>query len=1185
MNQDQVRNIYDLIQKGQFQLAVKQCTSLLSRIQAKLKDGTTNHLVQEIILQLISLRGLSYSRMGNNILAESDIGKVMKIKPLSEEIIAITWHYYIVNGSFQSCNLRELANYLQEASSMNILSEQFEVDILSLLHYLKEFNTMKTLCNKLLKKNKNSYFLALNILTSLSIYQNQQNNNKEDMLLKVLVNKYLSENNPKKEPNLHRRRTISMIYLIKLFILRQCNETKNYLDCIDEISTSERLALLYPCIDKTKIQMLKNLMTLQSFELCPPNYFPESGNFISHCKKTLISLIKNFNNYSPNLDWDHLRLFKVFIVKIFQEILKLDEDSSFSNSDSLIMNNANSSLNLQNSQSTQITNSSSFQTQSTVTSLYGSLSSNAYPPENDPHTNLFEKILAIININSSDDDDYYYQGKNRMSSFLLTELKGRVLLLELYTELLYYLKINMNNCTYSSYYYVALYENLLNQVNFEIIRLIDSNNINVAANLKVTLYYYFNSNFNYNDEENIIQIILEDLKLLLTEDMLELLEKRSLDLDFFTSRMQILTMFNQMYPKLSLDHDKDQDQNVQVSLDLSHVLSILKNSLDKRVFDNYFTKEDKHSLKLRSYARFLTSISLYCLSVSRNNAQNSQVNPTGLGIFILSFLNNHVTDQISDYFVSNLLSEILPILGSFSISHYIRSNILNIKRSQIATLNVYGNYLEMLSCPFIYCMNNYSTKNSEMSIDSLYTLKSNKSMKTCTELPSSSSFDFSNNIKILFNSYLEIFNELRETCIESLREDSFALENLFEANKISQELSSNFTLEMLFCLDFFNNIFSILLNSLSTRRSDNYLNVILSLFEHYRPTIQNFTNANVDTIMDNLSFRSVVRHDLSPIINNYTPIYGFEYCFNKVSKDLMPRNLFSCSDTLDIIDLENFTSSPKFDMEILKLVNCSPKLRYILIQRLKIWLAPLMLICDLTFAHGSKLDENQPDAMVNSLKESVASSKYSQLIPKFDMELFTDINLQLMSFLFNIVNSNSSSQKPGSSEYVDPLVDFINTRVSDFSTNFIIAKINDAIQAYEENILTYSMLQDLIERINFFVFGPTFIITLIQSWLICNCSKKQVSSIYKTLSKSHTRVLQQVYDLFKKFTDNFNGTVEIMDFRKLCEMFNLTDFNHLKNSNRFNLNTHDLVNSQLATINNILNCLNLVISSLDNSFK
>lgn len=1204
MNQDQIRNIYDLIQKGQFQLAVKQCTSLLSRIKTKFKDGVNNHLVQEMILQLISLRGLSYSRMGNDILAEGDIGKVMKIKPLNEDIIIIVWHYYIVNGSFQSYHLKELANYLQEASSMNILSEQFEIDILSLLYYLKEFNTMKILCNKLLKKHKNPYFLALSILTSLSIYQSQPNNySKEDLLLKMLVNKYLSKNCLKNEPNLHSRRVTSMIYLIKLYILRQCNEAKNYFDCIEELSTPERRVLLYPCIDDTKIQMLKNLMILQSFELSSLNHSSESDLLISHCKNILVSLIKNFNSHSPSLDWDHLRIFKVFIVKIFKEILKQNKscnsddtgDSSImSLSDNLIMS-VNSSLNLQSSQSTQITNSSSFQTQSTITSLCGNLSGTAYLPENDPHVNLFEKILAIININNlenfgqqeedEDGDDCYYQGKNRLSLFLLTELKGRLVLLELYVELLHCIKVASSN-TASSSNYGALYENLLRQANSEIIRLIDSNNINIAVDLKVSLYYYFSSNLNYN-EDNIVQIILADLKLLLTEDILDVCERRNLSLDFFTSRMQILTMFNQMFPKLSLECGHD-IRNAQTSLNVSQILSILKNCLNKRV-TGYFAKENnnKRPLKLDSYARLLTSISLYCLSISRKDTESGQINPTGLGIFVLAFLNNHIADYNADYFVSSLLSEILPVIGSFSISHHFRNNILKIKRSQISTLNVYGNYLEMLSSPFIHCMNNYSAKSSEMSIDSLYSLKSNYNQtKASAELPSS--LDSSENTKLLFNSYLDIHNELRETSIESLREDSFSLENLFEACKISQEISSNLTLEMLFCLDLSNHVFSLLLNSLSTRRSDNYLNAVLSLFDHYKPSIQTLRNANVDILMDNLSSKPVIRHDLSPIINNFTPIYGVEYCFSKVSRDLIPSNLFSYSDNLSVADLESITSTSEFDMEILKFVNGVPKLRYILIQRLRMWLAPLLLMSDLTpLAHG-KLDENlSPETAINSFKEQIVASKYAQLIPNFDIELFTSINLQLMSLLFKIVNSSPSPQKPGYSvEDVERLVDFINTRVSDFSTNCIVRKINDVSQAFKENQPTcYSTLQELIEKINLFMFGPIFIITLIQSWLICNCSKKQVCSIYKALNKSHTRLLQEIYDSFKKLADNFNGTAEVVDYQRLCNIFDSTEFNNLKNNNHFNLNSHNLVSSQLANINNVSSCLNLIINSLENSFK
>ncbi|KAJ1613858.1 hypothetical protein OIY81_839 [Cryptosporidium canis] len=1180
MNQDHIRNIYDLIHKGQYQTAVKQCTNFIDRLKAKFKDGGNNALVQDVLLQLTSLRGFSYSRLGNFILAEDDLSNVMKVQPLNEEIIVIAWHYYVINGSFLSgdLKLKELADYLQNASSKSIISEQLEIDNLSLLYYLKDFNTMKTLCNKYLKRSKNPYFLALSILISFSIYQNQllnsqyrdnNSNVKEDMLLVILANKFLNENIPTNDLNMYDRRVISMIYLIKLFVFRHNNEFKNYLDCINEISTLEKY--LYPCINNSMIQQLKNWMILQNLEFSIHDSNKEM-NYLAKYKIALIDLIKNFTDYS-NMDWDNLRIIKVLLIRIVEEILilKAELNDNNNNNNNLINLNdnlsSNTSPNLYNSQSTQITNSSSFQTQSTITSIYGNL----HPLESDSYFNLLDNILNIINIYNEDeeeDDDYdedYYRGKNKLTLFFLTELKGRILLLELYTEILHCMK--KKNIEYLNNGFS--YENLLHQTNMEILRLIDSNNINIIVDLRVALHYYFISNLNYNDD-HIIVTILKDLTLLLNENILEIHERKNIDLDFFTSRIEILTMFHQIYPRLNININDNQSYiDELILLDLKKIILILKNNLNENIA-SYFLKTN--SLR-SSYTRFFISISLYCLSISREDMKSIETNSTGISIFILTFLNNYIIDNNTDYFVSNLLSEILPMFGLYSISHNIRYNILNIKRSQITTLNVYGNYQEMISCPFVDYMNN-NLNNSDINYDSLYTIRST---------PIKDHPTFRSNIKMLFNSYFDIYNELRETCIESLREGTFSLDNLFEASKIHQEISSNFNLETLMCHDFLNNIFSIALSSLSIKRSDT-LNIIIHLFDKYKHIIKNLMDVNMDNTIDNLSSKSTIKHDLSPIISYYTPIYDIEYSFSKVSKDLFPKNLFNLTETLDILEFENITSIPKFNMEILRLVNGVPKLKYKLTQRLRISFAPLILISDLIAFEG-KMNTDLFNSMIDNLKDSIISSKYSKLFTEFDMELFNNINLKLMKFIFDLINSNSnsSSQKINNDD-IGPLIEFINSKISDFSKNWIIKKIEEVVELHNINQLNHHILEDLLERLNFFILGPIFIICLAQSWLISNCSKKQMSSIYKILNKSHIKILEDLRDQFVILSENFKGTIEIKECIALCDQFNLSNFQHLKN-NHFNLNANELVNSQLITINNISNNLNFIINSLENSLK
>ena len=191
----QIKLLYDLVQKLHYSSAIKHANYLLDRIRNK--NRTQDF---ENVLIILGLRGVSHLKAGNYVRAEADMDGIMSTRPLSEDVLIILWHYYVANtnifNTVCSEKLKCMAEHFQSLSSAEMLSEQFEVDLLSLYYYLGDYKTMKVLCNRYYKKYKNPYYLAINVFTSYSIFQSQtdevDNPIREEDLLTLLVDKYLS---------------------------------------------------------------------------------------------------------------------------------------------------------------------------------------------------------------------------------------------------------------------------------------------------------------------------------------------------------------------------------------------------------------------------------------------------------------------------------------------------------------------------------------------------------------------------------------------------------------------------------------------------------------------------------------------------------------------------------------------------------------------------------------------------------------------------------------------------------------------------------------------------------------------------------------------------------------------------------------------------------------------------------
>ncbi|KAF7457164.1 hypothetical protein HWI79_2119 [Cryptosporidium felis] len=1166
---EQIRNIYELIQKGQFQASIKQSTNILDKLKIKSKDGLHSETFQLLILQLISLRSLSYLKLGYILQAENEMSKILQIKPLDEDIVIIVWHYYVMHGNFL-CGfdkLKQVANYLEDVICTNLLSEQFEIDILSLYYYLKEYKTMKSLCNKYLKKNKRPYLLALNIFASFSIFQDQMlslnpdNNesisiseNKEDKLLLLLADKYLDENgNLEDNLKLYGRRVLFMVYLIKLFVLRVKCDVENYFICLDELGSFENKSRLYPCVGDEKLVTLKNLMILQNLE---KNLSNNNLNNLSLYKRSFFELIKNLD-INIDLDWDSIRLIKMIIVNVFQITMETNKELTTLSDNNIFASN-NTSLINQSSQSSQITNCSSFLTQSTISSLYGNLL-NYESTDNDSYLSLLERIFALLNTFEYEDDIDYYENKNKLLSFFVGKMKGRIILLELFIDIL---KLIENS------YFDHLdnfYDNLLLNVNNEILGLMNSNNVNIIIDLRVALCGYFKLNLSLN---NVVKVVFDDLLLLLEDNFLALKNDKGIDLDYFTLRIQLLTIFNQIKATLKEDSHLLAEDLV---LTPTQIISILKMNIKDEVIKHFLVNGSCKS----SFLRFMVSISVYCLSIpmiytdnSFGSDSNANFNPTSICLSILSFMNDR-SDEFglkNDYSVNYLLSELLPIIGTFSISHYIRNNILQIKRSQITTLNVYGNYLEMLSCPFIG-NNNSNCKNLD-NPDILFFVSNNPQKEM--------------NFNCLFNSHFNIFGELRETCIESLRESSFSLINLLETIKLSDEMFKDNAMEIFFSIIFLNNIHSVLLYAISIKKND-FFESFFSLFNNFEPTIVNFLNKNDDRIVENYHQNSI-KHDLSPVITYSCPIYETKYSFDKVSSELLPTNYFTYCDNLNIDELEAIVSNQKLNSELLRFVNGTPKLKYNLSIRLKMWLLPIVLVSDIVLSKN-ELSIEELKLKNKFFADLHSSSKYSYLLSNFDLELLNNILIPLVNFLIKIVNYQVElGQERLRKDEISKLIEFIDSTIFSFINTNIVSQIDELVKVNTEDKLLYSQIKTLLENISSFIFGPSLILAIIQFWISSQFSKKQIGSIHKALTNSHINCIQKVSSHFEHLINSFNGTTEIRELRKLSELLNANICSSL-NGNSSSLSIEKLVDSQLYSIKKSSSALTLTLCSLRNSLK
>ncbi|KAK6587597.1 hypothetical protein RS030_91517 [Cryptosporidium xiaoi] len=1155
---DQIKLLYNLVHRCQYSSAIKQANNMLNRMKNKTKNR--EQCLEELFI-VTGLRGISYLKMGSYAKGEEDINNIMEIRPLNEDIITILWHYYIINTSIFNMNtdkLKSIADYFQDGLALGILSEQFGIDLLSLYCYLNEFNTFKSLCNKLYKKHeKKPYYLALNVLISFLVLQKQikegANFDSEASLLSLLVNKFLKtveesslgiceEKNNSNQ--LFERRIIAIMNLIKLFVLRKTTKFDLYYSTYIELFSNSKNFDYYSNLMPVNCKLLKNLAVLEEHE----HTILMGQNKLKTHYDAFFKLVKD-ETKSGNPDWDNLRLIKHFVIKLFKEVI----DVLYNEQDIFICNSTD--ILIQNSHSSQLTNSSSFQTQSTMSSVYScKTSENNNIHESGMETIYLDSIFGVINI-LNDKCEIYDDNKEAVYNVFLDNKKGRILRIELFSQVLTVL----NNRFVSEKELAVLYsrnnncdslvknliENLLCYVNEEIISMISSEHEkNAIIDLKALLFSYFNINIRNNKyENNVIYTIYDDISYLLNNYVLEV---RPTNWIYYTNRLQILIIYNQLRSNSSVETLKEHN------FDLNQILQIFKNATLEKSSDN-----------CSDFVYFLVSLSIYCLCTPFGS-ENESFNAESVFLFILIYINNNIPgtkDEGNNYFLYNIISELCPLLGLYSLSHFIRNSVLNIKRSQYATLYTYSNFVEMLSYPY------FSTLNcGKPTVNGKTTLKD--------KINSDFRHD-GNNIKALLDSHMTIYSEVRETYIESLREDTYSVLNLLECSKINKDYSDCSKILIVFGITNINNIFSLLLNKNEDYRSQ--INIFKHIFEE-------FIHINSCNILENYK-NEAVKQDFSPALGYYIPIYDIDFKFNEAKNELVPSSIFEYCEYLSFEKYILSNDGKKINNKLAEFTNCLPKLKYKLIQRLKLWYSALILFSDITAVTDSSdgnsrtiNTQNKLLDIIESHKNTIFSDKYSNcLLDQFDFELYNEITVPILKLFFEIVYSNtlfsSGNWQSVIKNNINSLVILIDGKLSELVDTYLIKEFN-----ISSDKLSYIELENQFEKITSLIFGPILLILLIKDWLSTNLSKKIISNSNKNIVNSILKLVQVIHDNYS--THDFNGTVEI---RALNDLFDYIDCSDVHDcSSEFIIDIQTLLKSQKISAENISNTLMFIINSIRN---
>ncbi|KAH8742106.1 hypothetical protein FG386_003433 [Cryptosporidium ryanae] len=1169
----QIKLLYDLVHRCHYSSAVRQANGLICRLRNKTKNRDQ---CCEDVLVVMGLRALSHLKMGNYIKGEEDVNCIMESKFLNEDVIIILWHYYILSTNIFNIHvdkLRFVADYFQNGFVANILSEQFETDLLSLYCYLEDFSTGKSLCNKLYRKyEKKPHYLALNVFISFLILQRQTESGggpeTEASLLALMIEKFLKSKErsclgplegSEKRNELFERRTIANINLIKLFLLRKTRKFDLYhTTCIELFSDSGSLDY-YNTLIPGKCGLLRNLAVLEEHQQA----ISARQDKLQVHYDTLFKLTSHQTEPGSS-ELENIRLTKHLIVGLFKEVVDTvynykGAQTERGTGDILIHNDTQLRMQSSQSQYSQLTSSSSFQTQSTMSSICNNV------PDDNTNVNsgingngveivCLDNILGVID---SLNDKYNIRDKKEvLYGMFFGSKKARIVMLELFSEVVVVLNNKFKNEEELSALssennpcnspVKSLIDNLLYYVNGEIINMISAENENnVIIDLKILLFSYFKIDLRNNAyEDSVIYAIYNDLSCLLSKDVLRI---RPVNWIYHTNRLQILTIYNQT--KLTSSSESLKEHN----FDLNEILQIFKNVT--------LEKETKEHSKL---CYFLISLSIYCLSTPFGGEEGSY-NQKSLFLFILIYVSNNLPAEKrgSNYFLYNIISELCPLLGLYSLSHFIRNEILNIKRSQNVTLYTYSNFTEMLAYPYFSTLNcgKTSSANKETRKD-----KINMNFK-----------HDGTNINILLDSHLTIYSEVRETYIESLRENTYSILNLLECQRINKSYSDCNTILTVFGIANINRIFSLLLS-----KSGDYMSLISS----YSDILREFICRNNDNILENCN-DDTVKQDFSPALTYYMPIYNIELKLSEMENELVPSGVFRYSEYPDFKRCVYSNQDKEAKNELAEFTSCLPKLKYKLTQRLKIWFTALILFNDITAVTSSSSansrhiqGKNQLLSAVESHKRVIFSGKYSDLLlDKFDFVLHDEVTVPILASFFEIVNANTQFSGGGDSQTTirnnaNSLIDLINGKLNEVVSAYILQEPNTSAERQ-----SYVELERQFEKVTSVIFGPVLLILLIKDWLSSNLSKKLVHNFTKNITNSISNTIERIYNNYR--TESFNGTVEIADLKKLLSDMDYNAQDGL--ASEFIIDYPTLLKSQKISAENIQKTLVFIINSINDT--
>ncbi|KAL7065905.1 hypothetical protein ACR3K2_36610 [Cryptosporidium serpentis] len=1057
MLQHRIKLIYDYLHRGDNNNAIKQSTNVLLKLKSKKSiDNDKANIHEQLVL---ALRGLAYVRIGYYDDAMKDIDTVLLYKSYDEDVLVILWHYFMLSDvmSNKKHKLENLVEIFENSSNNCLLSENFQIDIISLNFWLRRYQNMQNYCNKLYSRYRKPIYLVYSSFVLYCICKNESQNIYNYQLINILADKYLNEcpfeyldsntefpNNKSIKLSLQSRRIYSFVFLMKLYSLRELGKFKEYEDFLEKIQNNYKI--LFPCITNEMILNLKICLIIKQYTLknIDNNLSKDKNNkFLKNIIKILLN--SNFDN----LRIDILRLFSYFFVsstKYNMEILD--------NKEKYIDNYFNEFIN------------------------------NGY--------NLKSFLLYFNKINDS------YNIYN-----LLDSLKGKILYLEIICQILLFLPINDN-----------FFNNILEEINLIICKYLECYG-NPIIDIRVALSYILKNKY--------ATIFLR--RIYLKKFLLKISNLK--ELECLNNEFEWCYLTNILYLLSILNNNEDYDVNITFNCDIidkdylsfDDIYILFNDILDIEInilnFNNY-----------SKYGSFLISLVLYCLSIPLFKNDN-RILIFSLTILQYSYIinKNGINNHISIY----LLSEILPYIGCYNLCNNIINNYLSLKRSQLMTLNIQGTILQLMSCPYIDYINSFD-----------------KNCKNRMNKISYQNFDYPLKIKMITDIHNETCRNLRDSSIESLRENCYSFFNsilTFQTENIIQEKDIYY--DILYGFDFLNKFLHKLL-------SCKFLNNDLQDFVSYH--IDKLKNILNKQVFDILSNNNIINQDLSPIFSSVSAFIEVIPKFENEINSLLPCNYFEITDSFCFEDHNSLLKN---------IIQGSTITQYIAYHRLQIFIIPILIINDLIFIKDIS-EFNDIYSFINKYK-SLEFIKLNTIIQnEFIIMLLNDIISPLIIKFTDVVKCKINCQKNIQNEIYDLILiaekfyNLINIHIIDHF-------LNTGNQYY--NLLSYFNIQTMLENILCVIFGPLNISLIIYFWIISNLSKKE-QQYCKSFINIQSNIIKLILENLETFISIFSGTVELSSEFDIFELISLKSkiLNDKYNQQELILSVKSLIEYQGNTI-------------------